>query len=174
MRNLLYILILCCLVACNAVRVDYDYDKVTDFSNYTTYNYFQDMQSGLSQLDEKRLLNVLDSTLQAKGYLLSEEPEFLVNIKSGVFQSNSGSNVGVGVGGGGRNVGGGLSIGIPVGNSGLQREIIFDFVDVGRNALFWQANAQSGFRDNAAPIEREQQLRRVVAKVFSKYPPDLK
>lgn len=174
MRILLYILVLCFLFSCNAVRVNYDYDKTTDFSNYTTYNYFQDMESGLSQLDEKRLLNILDSTLQAKGYLLSEEPEFLINIKSFVFQSNSGNNVGVGVGGSGRNVGGGLSIGIPVGNSGIQRQILFDFVDASKNSLFWQADTQSGFRDNAAPIDREEQLKRVVAKAFSKYPPELK
>ncbi|WP_350290997.1 DUF4136 domain-containing protein [uncultured Croceitalea sp.] len=174
MRNLLYILVLCFLVSCNAVRVNYDYDKATDFSNYVTYNYFEDMESGLSQLDEKRLLDILDSTLQAKGYLLSEEPEFLINIKSFVFQSNSGNNVGVGVGGGGRNVGGGLSIGIPVGNSGIQRQILFDFVDANKNSLFWQADTQIGFRDNAAPIDREEQLKRVVAKAFSKYPPELK
>ncbi len=174
MRNLLYILVLCFLFSCNAVRVNYDYDKATDFSNYATYNYFEDMESGLSQLDEKRLLDILDSTLQAKGYLLSEEPEFLINIKSFVFQSNSGNNVGVGVGGGGRNVGGGLSIGIPVGNSGIQRQILFDFVDANKNSLFWQADTQSGFRDNAAPIDREEQLKRVVAKAFSKYPPELK
>ncbi|WP_350293627.1 DUF4136 domain-containing protein [uncultured Croceitalea sp.] len=154
--------------------MNYDYDKATDFSNYATYNYFEDMESGLSQLDEKRLLDILDSTLQAKGYLLSEEPEFLINIKSFVFQSNSGNNVGVGVGGGGRNVGGGLSIGIPVGNSGIQRQILFDFVDANKNSLFWQADTQSGFRDNAAPIDREEQLKRVVAKAFSKYPPELK
>ncbi len=173
MRNLIYILVLCFLVSCNAVRVNYDYDKATDFSNYTTYNYFQDMESGLSQLDEKRLLDILDSTLQAKGYLLSEEPEFLINIKSFVFQSNSGNNVGVGVGGGGRNVGGGLSVGIPVGNSGVKRQILFDFVDVSKNALFWQADTESSFRENASPLNREEQLKMLVVKVFSKYPPDL-
>ncbi len=174
MKNLLYIVILCVLVSCNAVRVNYDYDKATDFSNYTTYNYFEDMQSGLSQLDEKRLLNILDSTLQSKGYLLSEEPEFLINIKSAVFQSNSGNNVGVGVGGGGRNVGGGLSIGIPVGNSGVQRQILFDFVDASKNALFWQADTESSFKENTTPLCREEQLKNIVKKAFSKYPPDLK
>ena len=174
MKNLLYIVILCCLLSCNATRVNYDYDKTTDFSNYTTYNYFQEMESGLSQLDEKRLFNVLDSTLQAKGYLLSEEPEFLINIKSFVFQSNSGNNVGVGLGGGGRNVGGGVSIGIPVGNSGVKRQILFDFVDANKNALFWQADTESNFKENTSPLNREEQLKRVVAKAFSKYPPGLK
>lgn len=154
--------------------MNFDYDKTTDFSNYTTYNYFQEMESGLSQLDEKRLLNILDSTLQAKGCLLSEEPEFLINIKSAVYQSNSGNNVGVGLGGGGRNVGGGLSIGIPVGNSGVKRQLLFDFVDANKNALFWQADTESGFKENATPIDREEQLKRVVIKAFSKYPPDLK
>lgn len=174
MKNLLYIVVLVCLISCNAVRVNYDYDKTTDFSNYTTYNYFKDMQTGLSELDEKRLLYSLDSTLQAKGYLLSEEAEFLIDIKSGVYQSNTGNNVGVGVGGTGRSIGGGLSIGIPLGNASVKRQILFDFVDANKNTLFWQAVADSNFKEKATPINRKEQLKRVVAKAFSKYPPDLK
>jgi hypothetical protein len=162
------------LVGCSAVRVNYDYDKSTDFSNYTTYNYFSDTETGLSPLDEKRLFRVLDSTLQAKGFLLSEEPDFLVNIISQEFRNASQSNVGVGVGGTNRNVGGGVSIGIPVGGSQLERSIQFDFVDSQKNTLFWQAISESGFRPNASPSVREEQLRRVVAKVFSQFPPEIK
>ena len=156
------------------MRVNYDYDKSTDFSNYTTYNYFTDMETGLSPLDEKRLFRVLDSTLQAKGFLLSEEPDFLVNVISQEFRNTSQSAVGVGVGGTNRNVGGGVSIGIPVGSSQLERSIQFDLVDSQKDALFWQAISESGFRPNASPSVREEQLRKVVDKVFSKFPPEIK
>ncbi len=161
-------------VGCSTVRVNYDYDKSTDFSNYTTYNYFGDMETGLSPLDEKRLLRVLDSTLQAKGFLLSEEPDFLVNIISEEYRKAPQNSVGVGLGGTNRNVGGGVSIGVPVGGSQLERSIQFDFVDSEKNALYWQAISESGFRSNASPLVREEQLRKVVEKVFSKFPPQVK
>lgn len=172
MKNLVYIIFICTLSACNAIKVDYDYDKATDFSNYSTYNYFNDIESGLSQLDEKRLVRALDSTLSAKGYLLSEEPDFLINILSTEFQAAPGNNVGIGVGGTGRNVGGGISVGFPMGNAGWQRQIQFDFVDSQKDALFWQAIGEAGFRDNASPSVREERLKALVAKVFKKFPPE--
>ncbi|WP_375325335.1 DUF4136 domain-containing protein [Flagellimonas sp. GZD32] len=171
MRYLLSLVFVVLLASCSSTRVTYDYDKEVDFSSYVTYNYFSDMESGLSQLDEKRLLNILDSTLKVRGYRLAEEPDFLVNILSGEFRSAPKSSVGVGIGGGGGNVGGGISLGVPIGNSGIQRSIQFDFVDAQRDALIWQAITESGYRDNASPSVRERNLEALVKKVFSKFPP---
>ncbi|MEO9512005.1 MAG: DUF4136 domain-containing protein [Flavobacteriaceae bacterium] len=174
MKYLVSISLCSFLLACSSVKVSYDYDQATDFSGYTTYNYFSDIESGLSALDEKRLVRVLDSTLQSKGYLLAEEPDFYINILSRAFRNAPNNAVGVGIGGTGRNVGGGVSIGLPLGNSGIQRSIQFDFVDAQRDALFWKASSESGFRENASPSVREERLRAVVKKVFSKFPPQKK
>ena len=157
--------------SCHVVRVQTDYEKETDFSNYSTYNYFSDLETGLSELDEKRLIRILDAAMQSEGVLLSEEPDFLINIESGIYQTPRNNTVGVGVGGTGRNVGGGVSVGIPIGQSNVQREIIFDFVDSQKDMLFWQATSKSGFSENATPVEREKKLQQIVEKVLSKYPP---
>ncbi|UJH66532.1 DUF4136 domain-containing protein [Allomuricauda sp. SCSIO 65647] len=174
MKRVVFLFILMLLVSCAGGRVSYDYDKSTDFSNYATYNYFGDMETGLSELDERRLLKVMDSILQAKGFLLSEEPDFLVNIISSEYQRASNNAIGVGVGGTGRNVGGGVSVGVPIGGSGIERQIQFDFVDSQKNALFWQAISESGYRDNASPFERYEKIKALAAKVFSKFPPEQK
>ncbi len=171
MRYSIFIAVLGLLASCAGIRVQYDYDKATNFSNYSSYNYFSDLDSGLSELDERRLIRILDSILQSKGYLLSEEPDFFVNILSSEYRNAPNNSVGVGIGGTGRNVGGGVSLGLPLGNSGIQRQIQFDFVDSQKDALFWQASSESGYRDNASPSVREERLRAVVQKVFSKYPP---
>lgn len=171
MRYLLSIVLIVLLASCSSVKVNYDYDKTVDFTSYSTYNYYSDMQSGLSQLDEKRLLNALDSTLQARGYRLAEEPELFINIMSNEYRSAPSNNVGVGLGGGGRNVGGGISVGLPLGGPNMQRSIQIDLVDAQRDALVWQAVAESGLRENASPSVREDKLRAVVKKVFSKFPP---
>lgn len=159
------------LVSCSTIRVNYDYDRDTDFSKYTTYNYYPDMDIGLSELDSKRLLRAIDSIMRGKGFLLSEEPEFLIGIMSRSFQAPRNNTVGVGLGGGGRNVGGGMSIGIPVGAANVEREIQIDFVDSQKDELFWQAITVSSLRENSSPNEREQKLQALVAKTFEKYPP---
>ncbi|MBT8286240.1 MAG: DUF4136 domain-containing protein [Flavobacteriaceae bacterium] len=170
MRNWLFFLLIM-LSACSALKVDYDYDAQTDFSSFQTYNYYPDMQTGLSELDTRRLLSALDSVLISKGFKSSEEPDFFINIESREFGPTQNSNVGVGIGGGGRNVGGGVSIGVPLGGSGIEREILFDFIDSQRDILFWQAISTSSYRENASPAERERLLRQIVIKVMSKYPP---
>jgi len=174
MKTAGYVLFALLLASCNAIRVNYDYDKATDFSNYNTFNYYPDMNTGLSELDNKRLFRVLDIALRSKGLVFSEEPDFLINIQSNVFQTPQNSNVGVGLGGGGGNVGGGVSIGIPVGRSNLERQIQFDFVDNQKDMLFWQAVSESPFREDGSPLQREQQLKEIVDKVLSKYPPKSK
>ena len=174
MRYLLSIVLIFMLTSCSSIKVNYDYDKAVDFSSYSTYNYFSDMESGLNQLDERRLLRALDSTLKARGYRLAEEPELFINIMSDEYRSAPRNNVGVGIGGGGRNVGGGISVGLPLGSSNMQRSIQFDLVDAQRDALVWQAIAESGFRENASPSVKENQLRALVQKVFSKFPPKAK
>ena len=171
MKGVGYILLVFLFTSCHVVRVQTDYEKETDFSNYSTYNYYDDMETGLSGLDEKRLVKVLDAVMQSKGLLLSEEPDFFVNIQSGIYQTPRNNTVGVGVGGTGRNVGGGVSVGIPIGQSNVQREISFDFVDSQKDMLIWQAISKSHLKENVTPIERDKKLKEIVEKVLSKYPP---
>jgi len=169
MKKILILPILLFLVSCGATQVNYDYDKEIDFSNYTTYNYFSDINTGLSELDTKRLLHAMEITLKAKGLLFSEEPDFLINIQGNSYQSAKNNTVGIGVGGG-RNVNGGVSVGIPVGGAKLERKITFDFVDAKRDVLFWRANSISSYKENQTPEIREQKLQELVEKVFDKYP----
>ncbi|MEO1012336.1 MAG: DUF4136 domain-containing protein [Bacteroidota bacterium] len=174
MKTANYIVLILLMVSCQAIRVNYDYDEATNFTDYSTFNYYPDMDTGLSELDTKRLLGVLDIALKSKGMVFSEEPDFLINITSSTYQSQQNSAVGVGLGGGGGNVGGGVNIGIPVGRGNLERQIQFDFVDTQKDVLFWQAISESAFREKVSPAEREQNLREIVEKVLSKYPPKTK
>ncbi|APQ17908.1 DUF4136 domain-containing protein [Maribacter hydrothermalis] len=171
MRIFFLSIVLIVLASCGTIRVNYDYDNKTDFTSYTTYNYFGDMETGLSELDEKRLMNALDATLGEKGFMFAEEPDVFINIKSSVYKTQQRNNVGVGLGGGGGNIGGGVSIGIPVGGPKLNRELQIDFVDAVKDILIWQAISESPFREGDTPEEKSDKLKAVVDKIFSKYPP---
>ena len=159
------------VASCAPIYVNYDYEKQHDFTKYKTYNYYSDLETGLSELDTKRLLYVMDEALKAKGFTLSSTPDFFINITSSEFQENRNSTVGVGVGGGGRNVGGGISIGIPLGQQNVNTQIIFDFIDENGIGLFWQAVSESSFNPNAKPEQRESRLKAIADKVLAGYPP---
>lgn len=172
MRYFLAFALIAALVSCG-VQVNYDYDRTIDFTQYKTYNYFSDINTGLSELDNKRLFSAFDTKMQDMGFAKSDNPDFLVDIRSSTYQDTQQSNVGIGVGGTGGDVGGGVSVGIPLGYSNLNREIIFNFVDQDKG-LIWQAISAGTLSSSATPTEREDFLQRIVDKVLDGYPPKAK
>lgn len=173
MKSLYLFPLLLLLVSCAAINVNYDYDKETDFSAYSTYNYFGDMQTGLSEFDERRLLDAMETTLKEKGMLFSEEPDMLINIQSTVMRGQTNNTVGVGVGGGGigGGVGGGVSVGIPIGRPNETRMLTIDLVDAKKDMLLWQAVSESPFKEQDTPVVKQQKMQELIAKIFAKYPP---
>jgi hypothetical protein len=158
-------------MSCAPIRVNYDFEKGTDFTKYKTYQYYGDMTTGLSELDTKRLLDAVDLKMKEKGFTISETPDFLIDIKSKEYTEPQRNNVGVGLGGGGGSMGGGISIGLPIGQANVNRQITIDFVDEKGKGLFWEAVSESSFNPKASPEKRETQLHAVVEKVLAKYPP---
>lgn len=171
MRSYVLILLVFLVTSCAPIYVTYDYEKQADFSKYKTYNYYADLETGLSEFDTNRLLDVLDEGLKAKGLTLSETPDFFIDITSTEFQGTQRNTVGVGIGGSGRNVGGGVSIGIPMGQSGVNRQIVFDFRDEDGIGLFWQAVSESKYNPNSTPEIKETRFRAIVEKVLKGFPP---
>jgi len=165
-----FVLILC-VVSCAPIYVSYDYEKTTDFSTYGTYNFYDDMETGLTGLDEKRLISILEGKLNTMGFSKSDTPDFLIDINSKEYQEGQSSSVGVGVGGGRRGLGGGVSIGIPVGQANVNRQIVIEFVDDSKTGLFWQAKSESSFNTKAKPEKREAKMKAIVDKLMAQYPP---
>jgi len=168
------IILLLLITACAPIYVTHDFEKGTDFNKFMTYGYYSDIETGLSELDTKRLFIILDRQLQAKGFTLSDAPDFYINIQSSEYQEDRRNTVGVGVGGTGRNVGGGVSVGIPIGQAKIARQIIFEFIDEDGIGLFWQAVSESSIHPNATPDKREAALQAILEKVLKKYPPETK
>lgn len=163
---------ICALVlkSCGAgVALDYDTEK--DFSKYITYNFYPTLQSGLSELDENRIIKITDSLLQEKGLIKSDNPQLLINFYSKEQVSHSRNTIGIGVGGGGRNTSMGVSTGIPVGGNEINQQLTVDFIDTALDALVWQAKTEGSFKEKATPEQRESYYQKTLNKIFEKYPP---
>ena len=173
MKFLASMLGLLLLLSCGAY-VGVDYNEETDFSGYTTYNYYPDRETGLNQLDERRIMRVTDSILQQKGFTKSDTPQLYVNFYAEETVSNSRSTIGIGIGGGGRNVGGGVSGGIPIGSAQINQLLTFDLVDTMKDDLVWQAKAEGNLKKTATPERKVVYYQGVISKILKKYPPKKK
>lgn len=171
MKPIKLIFLFALITSCNSPRAVYDYDQAVPFETIGSYQIFPDFKSGLSQLDEQRLLKVLETELISEGLSVAENPDIFVNFYSSEYQTASQNSIGVGVGGGGGNVGMGVSGGFPIGGPETYLKLTFDFIDVEKDNLIWQAIVESRFNKNSSPEERENQLRLMVEKALKGFPP---
>ena len=175
MRNRFYItLLLLSLFSCGPSKVVYDYDEAVSFNGYKTYNIYPNLDSGLSQLDEKRVLQVIDEVLQAKAFVKSDTPDFYVNVIAKEYVSQNNSSIGVGIGTGGRGGGIGVSGGIPIPKTNVNQVLIIDIIDVKKDALIWKAEKDSKLSRNADPLQKEAYFQKVITQIFSNFPPQKK
>ncbi len=162
------------LVFCSCGPAVYvDYDETQDFSEYTSYQFYPDIESGLNQLDDKRIVKAIDSVLQQRGFTKTPYSRFFINFYAGESISKSRSTLGIGVGGGGVNGGVGVSGGIPLGGPVVKQLLTIDFVNAkGDQDLVWQAVVEGELKERATPLQKEAFYYKMVSKALSKFPPE--
>lgn len=161
------------LISCGAA-VSVDYNTQADFSQYNTFAFYPTLDSGLSKLDDNRIIQITDSLMHARGFIKSENPQLYLNFYAHEIVSNSRNTIGIGVGGGGGNVGLGVSGGIPIGGRTISQQLTMDFIDTQRDELVWQAVADGKLKEQATPQQKEAYYLSVIQKILKKYPPKKK
>ena len=159
------------IIGCASSKVVYDYDSQTDFSQYKTFNFFEDAGKGLNELDVKRVTYEITTALEAKGMRLAETPDLYINIMSNEQVSANRNRIGIGIGSGGRNVGFGISGGIPIESRKINQQVTIDFVESEKNQLIWQGIANSELNEKTSPEERRAYYQKLIQKILSNYPP---
>ncbi|AXT61589.1 DUF4136 domain-containing protein [Aquimarina sp. AD10] len=174
MKYAFYLFLMLLISSCGITSTVHDYDEQQNFSVYKTYNFFPKMDSGLNELDQKRLLSITEAAMQAKGFTKSETPDIYVNFSSIITKEASNNSIGVGVGSNGGGVGIGIGGAIPIGGPRIFLELTTDFVDVKKDALVWQAVARKQFNPKDSPNAHTHFFQKVIEKSFVKYPPKKK
>ena len=82
--KLIPVLLLFILSSSSSVRVNSDYEKNVDFSQFKTYAFNKTGidKVEISDLDKKRILRAIDAELSKKGMTKSETPDLLININT--------------------------------------------------------------------------------------------
>jgi len=158
------------LFACGAT-VAVDYDQKVDFTQYRSYNFYPSIESGLTELDDSRIMKITDSLLQESGFQKSETPQLYINYYAQESVSNSRSTLGIGVGSGGGNVGVGVSGGIPIGGRVINQQLTVDFIDSAQDQMIWQAIAEGEMKERATPQQKEAYYIALLKKMLNSFPP---
>ncbi|MFT5892709.1 MAG: hypothetical protein ACI9Y7_002821 [Dokdonia sp.] len=172
MRILILVCIAVFVSSCGTMYVDYDYDEKASFGLYKTYQYDFRKPTGFSEFDERRFIKFTDSVLESKGYTRTDYNSLSILIQASEYETSSRNTLGVGVGSGGGNVGVGVSGGIPIGGREQHQQITLEFYDMDHGGtLVWQAISESDVKVKATPDQRDAYFKKLVEKIFKKYPP---
>lgn len=157
-------------MSCTSSKVITDYIADINFSEFTTYHFYDDVGKGLNELDVKRVTKAIDFEMNQKGFTKSETPDFLINVIVH-FSEAPNNTIGIGIGNVGNNGGFGISGGIPLGSKKLNEEFIIEFVNSKTNSIIWEAVLNSKIKEKRVPEEKELHFKEIIPKILKKYPP---
>lgn len=167
--SFIFILSAFIITSCTTVRVNYDFDRATDFNVYKTYNFHQKGidKLELNDLDKRRIITAIDNEMRAKGFTKVEtSPDLLLNV---LASSKEKINIDNGYYGWGWGPYWGSPSRVYQYTSGT---IIVDIIDDKNNKLIWQG-AGSGL--NVSDLERKaEEIPDAVAEIMAKFPPPAK
>lgn len=177
MKNIILSFVSLTLLSCSSIRVFSDYDSSVDFNTYKTYAFLKPGidEVEVSDLDKKRILKAIETTLESKGFTKSENPDLLINlaIKSSndvyINQNNWwGTPFGFGYGYG-------WGWGWPNNNiatvsSQTNGMLFIDLIDTKTKQLVWQGKGKGYISEYTK--KRDERIQYFVSEILKKYPPN--
>lgn len=186
MRNFYFLaslLIFLIIPSCSSVEVYSDYDKRTDFSSFKTYAFYKKGidKVEISDLDKKRILRAIEKELIAKGMVVSENPDILVNIftksreKIDIYNNNYhgwypwyyGYGYGYGY------YGPGYGFGYTNVSSSTEGTLFIDLIDARKKELAWQGIGVGILSYYKNVDKKEARINEFVSNIMTQYPPQM-
>lgn len=170
--KLLPLALLFIVASCSSVRVTSDYDTATDFSKFKTFAFYKKGidKVEISDLDKRRILKAIENELLAKGLIISENPDILVNIftksrqKVDVYNNNMymgwhpwyyGPNFGMHI------------------SKYTEGTLFVDLIDAKSKELAWQGIGSGALNTSGNVTKKEERIKEFVGEIMAKYPPGI-
>ena len=172
MKKIIALFGLSLLASCSSVFVFTDHDSSVDFSQYKSFAYYKPQidEVDLSDLDKRRILKALDTTLQAKGLIKSEAPDLLVSFETKAKEKVYVNNFNTWGWGWGWNP---WFWGPNFSNVSSQTEgtLYINLIDAQSKQLVWQGKGRG--RISEYTKKRDERIAHFVGEIVSMYPPAL-
>jgi len=168
------LLLLFLVFSCASVRVNSDYDKNVNFSEFKTYAFYKTGidKVEISDLDKKRILRSIDEEMTTKGLTKSENPDLLININTKAEKNVNVNQFYAGWGygwGWGWNPYWGGNTSIYTTTDGI---LTIDLIDAKKKELIWQGEGIGYLTKDTD--KKDQNIKDFVTKILSQFPPTKK
>jgi hypothetical protein len=171
-----------------AQDVRYNYDKKTDFTKFKTYKWVDIKDAGkFNSMVDQQIKQSADAQLATKGLTKTDADtaDLLIGYQGAVGQEKQFSSYSTGMGpgwgygpgwGAGGWYGGGMSSTMTTGQTSTiyVGQIAVDMYDSANKDLVWRGIVSKTIDQKAKPEKQQKNLDKAMAKLFKKYPPEVK
>lgn len=170
------IFVLLFISSCTSVRVLSDYDREANFNTFKTYAFYKTGidKAQISDLDKKRILKAIDSEMNSRGFVKSDNPDILLSIFTKERQQvDVYSNYwGMGYYGWGWSpyFWGGPYHGNNV-STRTEGSLYIDVIDAKNKELVWQGRGIGTLHNIKNIDKKEARIKEFVAEIMQAYPP---
>lgn len=165
------------LASCSSVRVVSDYDRHADFNSYKSYAFYKTGidQAQISDLDKKRILRAIETELDSRGFVKSQDPDVLISIftKERERVDVYSNHFGWGYGGfynpwiWGPGYGWGNNV-----STSTEGSLYIDVIDAKAKELVWQGRGVGTLNNTGNVEKKEARIMEFVAQILREYPPN--
>ncbi|MGM5630207.1 DUF4136 domain-containing protein [Apibacter raozihei] len=175
MKNIALVSLLYLLISCQTNNLAVDYDQSFNFNNVKTYNYYNDNNLKVNQIDSANFIRNLDQALYSKGLVKDiNNPDILIAVQVYNQAENRTSNIAsIGLGGGSRWFGLGTSVGIPIRKKVMNYSFQIDFDDAITKKLIWTGQTVNTISYNATSEAKNSFYTSNIQSLLKKYPPQM-
>lgn len=170
--SLSLVLLMLALGSCTSVRVLSDYDRNADFNTYKSYAFYKTGidKAQISDLDKKRILRAIETEMNSRGFVKSNNPDLLVSIftkeKERVDVYNNPWGWGYwGYWGWPGYYGNNVS-------TSTEGSLYIDLIDAKNKELVWQGRGVGTLNNTSNVARKEERIREFVSQILEQYPPN--
>ncbi|MBR8537640.1 DUF4136 domain-containing protein [Carboxylicivirga sediminis] len=168
-RIVFFILSVWLFSACSSVRTTADWDPSADFRGYQSFNFSESFEEiKLNDLDKRRVKNAVQTEMEKRGYVLSTQPDLLINGYVTSVEKTVVTNTHYGGYGPYFYGWGGWYTSTDV-NNYREGTLIVSLIDVRKKQMIWEGRAE-GIAPPSGGEKRTKAMDEMIERLFWKYP----
>lgn len=170
MRACAFLMVLVSLVQCNPLKTSFDYDLLSDFSKYHTWNFSPAASEYGRMVNGQTLLTAIEREMQKRGFAKSDDPDVLIDI----FVKLDENEKTIVTSSGGSPWSTGYSSGFKVTEVSSEQyqvgSVVLSMLDEQQKKVVWQGRAQKALRNDSSSDGRRKRINKAVEEIFKTYP----
>jgi len=156
------------------ISTNTDWDQSADFSQFSTYSWFDAQSTGANDINSGRIQQAVDAQLTSKGLRkVSSGGDLAISYQVSSQDRSSFNTMSTGWGGGYGMRGPSMGMGTSTTTETTWQEgtLVLAMFDAATKSQVWQGTATGDLNQDLSPDDRTQKINDAIAKVLDGFPP---